>query len=137
MFNFLKGQACFTCCQGFLPWIILYPSNQFTCIFSINSLEFFLCLLWLTWVPVWACKIGYRICIVTDYWCRFPCWVHVEYKWAEKHVIVCVSRFVLWSCEFNFDFPREIGVYYEILGVLCCIGFFVYKKKKRNLWFDR
>ena len=35
----------------------VYPSSPFTCIFSQNLPEFFLCRLWLKPVPVWALRI--------------------------------------------------------------------------------
>ena len=37
----------------------------------------------------------------------------------------CSSGFVLRNCGYRFDFPRKIGVFYEIGGVLRCVGFFV------------
>ena len=35
------SHACFTHCQGFLPWTNFYPPGPFTCIFSKTSPEFF------------------------------------------------------------------------------------------------
>ena len=44
-----------------------YPSGPFTCVLSKTSPEFFLCWLWLTPVPVRACRIKQvTLLIVTD-----------------------------------------------------------------------
>ena len=66
-----------------------YPSGPFTCIFSKTSPDFFLCWLWLTPVPVWACRVKQVTqLIVTDNWCRFPCWAPAEYTLAPRHVLL-------------------------------------------------
>ena len=52
----------------------------------------------------------------------------------------CVYGLVFRSTEYGFDFPREIGVFYGIWGLLRCTGFFakyfnrelLCKKKKRD-----
>ena len=55
----------------------------------------------------------------------------------------CVYWLVFRSTEYGFDFPKEIGVFYGMRGMLCCIGFFVRYfnrellfKKKRRLWLN-
>ena len=48
--------TCQAYCQGFFL-TYFYPSSSFTCICSKTSPNFFLCLLWLTLVPVQACRI--------------------------------------------------------------------------------
>ena len=48
----------------------------------------------------------------------------------------CIYGFAFRNCEYKFDSPREIDVFYMMLCVLCCIGFFV-KYFKRELWFNK
>ena len=47
----INSSTCYAYCQGFLL-AFLYPFGPFTCIFSKTSLDFILCWLWLTPVPV-------------------------------------------------------------------------------------
>ena len=44
--------------------------------------------------------------------------------------------FACRNCEYNFDFPREIGVFHEIWSVLSCTGLFV-KYFNRELWLKK
>ena len=60
-----------------------YPSGPFTWFFFLSkiSLGFFLCWLWLTPVLVWVRRLKQvTLLIVTDNWCRFPCWVPADYR---------------------------------------------------------
>ena len=62
-----------------------YPSGPFTCIVFQNFSRFFLCLLWLThgFCEGPQNKIGHPAGE------RFPCWVSMEYKQAQKHDLWC------------------------------------------------
>ena len=77
-----------------------YPPGSFICIFSKTPPEFFLCWLWLTPIPVWACR--------------------------EKKGKTCVIVFVGWHFEIEdiivtFRERLVCSTKYEV----CCVSFFV------------
>ena len=74
------SHTCYAYCQGFLPCLFL-PFQSIHLHFFQNLSRFFLCWLWLTHG---SCE-GPQNKIGHPAWCRFPCWMPAEYKWAKKH----------------------------------------------------
>ena len=49
-----------------------------------------------------------------------------------QNMCSCVSTLAFWYCEYNIS--REIGVFYEIWSVFCCVDFFVKYVTELCVW---